>query len=333
MLSVNTKVNYRNTGMLTISASIVLFILFLLFHQNVIRLIETYLSSDNSITANGERELISMFLFGVAALFGIGIVLVKAQNISWRTRMKQAFLQDPLAGTASSRLSPLLVLIISSLIGLLLIISMTFTPRIPALFSALYAKDQGILDLLVSILMAISAGLLGIAVWRLRKNPEFARQRTILSVVYLLMMAAFLFYVGEETSWGQDFFKWQTPEVFSGNVENQTNLHNYFNDYFSYAYIALSSILVVMLVSIWLEVKQRWLPFSRLFLPHPALAGLALLIGFIAIVRFREQELLEEMMATFILFYSLRIFMCFRSVEQIATEQSLSGFEVPATNL
>jgi len=185
--------------------------------------------------------------------------------------------------------------------------------RLQSFYSFFYSKDHGVLDLFVPVTLVISAVLLSTAVWKLWKGPKIAKSRAFLSLVYLSMMTLFIFDAGEEMSWGQDFFKWQTPQMFSGNVENQTNLHNYFNAYFDYGYIALSLLVVIILASVWLELNQRWIPFNRLFLPHPSLIGLSLLIAFVAVVWYPEQELLEEMVALFVLFYSFRIFTCFRS--------------------
>jgi hypothetical protein len=246
-------------------------------------------------------------------LLGIGFGCRKAHDVSWRTKMRQVLLGEPLCRFTRVQPSPHRILIGSPLVGLLLIVSLRLAYRFPSVYLLLYSKDQGVLDLFVPITILISAVLLGIAAWKLWKEPRFAKPRAFLSVVYLFMMGLLFVYAGEETSWGQDFFGWQTPSMFSGNVEGQTNLHNYFNAYFNYGYMALALILVIVLVSIWLEFNQRWLPLNRLFLPHPSLIGLSLLIAFVAIVWYPEQELLEEMMAVFVLVYSFRIFTCLRS--------------------
>lgn len=313
MIRMNAQVDPRKIGILVITASIVLSLIFPFFHHQIVRYFEFYLSSDHKISPNGERDLIATYYLGMVLLLGFGFL--KVQNISWNGKMRQIFLGEPLyRPTPVQPPLPRLTLILSSLVGLLLIVSMRFvSPRFPPLFQFLYAKDHGVFDLLVPITMVISAVLLSTAVWKLWKEPKSAKLRAYVSGVYLFMMGLLIVYAGEETSWGQDFFGWQTPTVFSGNVEGQTNLHNYFNAYFDYGYIALSLVLVVVLLSVWLEYNQHWLPFNRLLLPHPSLIGLSLLIAFVAIVWYPEQELLEEMMAVFVLFYSFRIFTCFRS--------------------
>jgi hypothetical protein len=296
-----------------IAVSIVLTIVYLLYLPQIVRFMEYYLSSDHQITSNGIRELVSTFFFGMVLVLALGVGFLKAQDLPWRTHMRQVFLGEPLCRCKPIQPSPGFILIVSSLVGLFLIASMRLAYRFPSLYTILYYKDYGVIDLLVPASMLISAVLLSTAVWKLWKEPKVASSRNYLSIVYLIMIVAFVFYAGEEISWGQDFFRWQTPQLFSGNVENQTNLHNYLNDYFNYGYVALSLVLVVILVSIWLEFDQRWLVINRLYLPHPSMIGLSLLIAFVAVVWYREQELLEEMVAVFALLYSIRIFTCFRS--------------------
>jgi hypothetical protein len=308
-----THVDIRKFGILLIIMSFILSFVYPIFRQPIIRLCEQYLSSDHQITPNGMREFISTYYFMIGMLIVIGFFLIKVQKDYWRKRIKHIFLDEPLCPGNAVRPSPRSLLTISSVVGLFLILSMRLAYRFPFIYPFLYKKDYGLIDLCVPTIMIISAVLLGVAVWKLWNGQSLIKYRVMLSVVYSILVFLFVFYAGEEMSWGQDFFRWQTPAIFSGNVENQTNLHNYFNAYFNYGYIALSLILVFVFASVWLEFNQRWLPLGRLVLPHPSLIGLSLLITFVSIVWFPEQELLEEMMAAFVLFYSLRIFTCLRT--------------------
>jgi len=306
-------IDQRNIGGLIIAVSTILFASYLPFQHQIIRFFELTFSSDQHITPHGVRELTSIYFFAVVLLFGIGFILIKAQNETWLSRIKQIFLEEPLCCFEPVRPSNRVILIVSLLTGIFLVINMRLGYLFPSIYPFFYAKDRGMIDLFVPVTMIISGLLLWTAVWRLWKEPEITSHRSFLIVPYLIIMVLFFFDAGEEISWGQDFFRWRTPNVFSGNVENQTNIHNYFNAYFDYGYIALSLVMVVILVSVWLEFNQRFLPFNRLFLPHASLIGLGLLIAFVSVVWYNEQELLEELVASFALFYSLRICICFRS--------------------
>jgi hypothetical protein len=300
-------------GMLMIVVGTILTITYLIFDDQIIRTAELYLSSDQQLTSNGKRLVASTYCFGTVWLLGAGFVLRKAQNATWRNKIKEVFLEEPVAGSKPVQFSPGRVFVISVMVGLFLMISLRLSRPFASIYSFLYAKDRGLLDLSVSLAMLVSAVLIFITVWRIWKADKVIKSHFFLPLFYLFLAVLLVAYAGEETSWGQDFFKWQTPELFSGNLENQTNVHNYFNPYFRYIYAALTLVFIVVLFSAWLEFNQYWQPYNRLILPHPSLIGLSLLIAFVAFVWYREQELLEEMVAAFVLFYSLRIFTLFRS--------------------
>lgn len=55
-----------------------------------------------------------------------------------------------------------------------------------------------------------------------------------------MLAAAALLAAGEEASWGQWYFRWQTPDAWADlNQQGETNLHNLFNTHFELAYVAL----------------------------------------------------------------------------------------------
>jgi hypothetical protein len=297
----------RWIGLCLIAASVVLAAGYPLIMHQIVGMLERFVSPDGAISAEGVRQLDVAFYFLMIALLCAGIAAIKTFDPVWRVLMARIMFGDPLCQSRPPKLSPKYVLSVSVAVGVILIVSMYFTPRAQAVFTLLYAKDQGVLDLLAPASFIVSAGLLIIAFLKFAKSKVVVKQRLLVLLAYLCMTLLFVAYAGEEISWGQDFLHWQTPALFAGNVEEQTNLHNYFNDYFSYGYVALALILPVVAVSIWLEVKQYWLPYNRLLLPHPSLIGLATLIAFVAVVWYGEQELLEELVAVFVLFFSLRL--------------------------
>jgi hypothetical protein len=303
----------RIFGVLFIATSIILSILYPLFDQNMIRLAELVLSADHQINPEGQRQLVSVYYFVLVIVFCIGYYLFKAQDEVWRAELRRVFFEEPLCRTAIVQPTPRLVFFLSSIAGILLILSLRLAYKFTSMYPFLYQKDHGVMDILVPITFTVSVILLSLAVWRIWNDHAFSQYRVFLSVVYTFMALLFIIYVGEEISWGQDFFAWKTSLAFSGNLENQTNIHNYFNDYFDYGYISLSMILVVILVSTWLEYNRYGLPYNRLILPHPSLLGLSLLIAFVSIVWFHEQELLEELTTVFVFFYCLRLNRCFCS--------------------
>jgi hypothetical protein len=301
----------RTAGIILIIAGIASFVIFQIFHSQIVQYLEIIVSADGEITPSGVRQLnLVVYIFtGLVALFGYG--LIKSEDKAWREKMKQIFLSDPIFGTINFKPSPKFMLIASTLIGLFLILHIRLYDADSQIFAILYLED-GVFESLTPILMLISIGLIGFAIPKLRQDAQLVKYRNLVTLIYLFLMLIFFLNAMEEISWGQRIFGWDTPQTFEGNVQDETNLHNYFNRYYLLFYRLLVFFPVVIFIAIWLEIKEKYLEFNRLVLPHPSLIGLGLLIGVVSFIWFKEQELLEEMFAVFFTFYSFRIYNCFR---------------------
>jgi hypothetical protein len=302
------QISKRIFGLLFIIAGSLLFISFQAFHLQIIQLLEFYISADGKITPGGLRQLFYIF---TALLVVLGYGLVKAEDDTWRSRVMQLFLSEPLSSNSEIQPTPKFTLITSTMIGFFLIVHIRLYDPASQLFEILYLED-GIFESLTPVLMVISTVLIGASIPKLRRDPQLVRYRNLLTLIYFFLISLFFLNAMEEISWGQRIFGWETPQTFEGNVQNETNLHNYFNQYYLLFYRLLVLFPVVIFVSIWLELKQRYLIFNRLVMPHPSMIGLSLLIAIVSLVWYEEQELLEELFAVFFLFYSFRIFNYFR---------------------
>ena len=309
------QISKRIFGLLFIIAGILLFISFQVFHLQIIQLLELYISPDGRITPGGLRQLNYVFYIFTALLVVLGYGLVKAEDDTWRSRVMQLFLSDLLSSNSEIQPTPKFTLIASTMIGLFLIVHIRLYDPASQLFEILYLED-GIFESLTPVLMVISMLLIGASIPKLRRDPQLVRYRTLLTLIYFILISLFFLNAMEEISWGQRIFGWETPQTFEGNVQNETNLHNYFNQYYLLFYRLLVLFPIVIFVSIWLELKQRYLIFNRLVMPHPSMIGLSLLIAMVSLVWYKEQELLEELFAVFFLFYSFRIYNCFRFREK-----------------
>jgi hypothetical protein len=241
----------------------------------------------------------------------LGYGLVKVEDDTWRSRVMKLFLSDPLSSNSEIQPTPKFSLITSTLIGLFLIVHIRLYDPASQLFEILYLED-GIFESLTPVLMVISMVLIGASIPKLRRDSQLVKYRNLLTLIYFFLISLFFLNAMEEISWGQRIFGWETPQTFEGNVQNETNLHNYFNQYYLLFYRLLVLFPVIIFVSIWLEIKQRYLIFNRLVMPHPSMIGLSLLIAIVSLVWYQEQELLEELFAVFFLFYSFRIYNYFR---------------------
>jgi hypothetical protein len=73
------------------------------------------------------------------------------------------------------------------------------------------------------LLTSISFFYLFIRENRGQRAPDIKRRRNIF---FLLLGLLFFFGAGEEISWGQRIFNYNTPEVAVSNIQNEFNLHN-----------------------------------------------------------------------------------------------------------
>ena len=77
-----------------------------------------------------------------------------------------------------------------------------------------FVENIQVLFLLFSILILIRVK------FKLKKNKIF-------NIFLILKITALIFYLGEEVSWGQHFFNWETSEWFIiNNNQKETNFHN-----------------------------------------------------------------------------------------------------------
>jgi len=102
-----------------------------------------------------------------------------------------------------------------------------------ARFMALTTED-GVIESLGALSFLVAA-LSFLGCWwlshPLQMKPGFRGSRNLF---YLLLALFFLVCAGEELSWGQRLFGWQTPEILlEKNMQQETNLHNleYFHAY------------------------------------------------------------------------------------------------------
>jgi len=86
----------------------------------------------------------------------------------------------------------------------------------------MHPEGYGVLELLHFF---VPIGALIIALNLL--SNQLVREHRLLTVFIALAALACFYIAGEEMSWGQHFFHWQTPEYWSElNRQDETNLHN-----------------------------------------------------------------------------------------------------------
>ena len=107
---------------------------------------------------------------------------------------------------------------------LILLVIWTFT--IPEMVPEAFLDDLeggGIVEhgTVIFLMGAVFAG-----VWTLIRYRRALPNKLIVAYVLLWTIAA-LFFAGEEASWGQHYFNWESPAIFKHlNKQQETNIHN-----------------------------------------------------------------------------------------------------------
>lgn len=78
-------------------------------------------------------------------------------------------------------------------------------------------------------------------------------------VVFVLLM--------EEMSWGQHLVGWEAGDLFEGNAQEETNLHNFYTYQFEAVYYTVAFAAFVVLPWAWLAGLSRVLPTAAIFVP------------------------------------------------------------------
>ena len=94
----------------------------------------------------------------------------------------------------------------------------------PGFSRAVLSTEQGLIEVATAVLFAASAVVAG---WIARDEHMPRRFRWL----FVLFAIGAIFVALEETSYGQNFVGWKTPDWFlQHNVNSETNLHNLFHN-------------------------------------------------------------------------------------------------------
>lgn len=318
-----TQSQLRRIGIVLAIAGLAITLAFPFFSGQLVNLLENTISPDGDISAGGRQQLAIALLFGCALLTVLGVLLlVYASDGPWKRKIADVIVRDPLFPTGTAAPSPVNVLLFTTLVGVLLTVSMSVIQPENPLFGPLYLED-GVMENLTAAAFIAAAFFTGRAALRAKQDLKNDYPKWLW--MFLALAAVGFFVIGaEEISWGQRIIGWSTPEVFKDtNVQDETNLHNVFNSIFPIVYRFPVVLPLILLAGVWLEAKQKWLTFSRFVLPAFSLFGLSVVIAFVALM-WGHQELLEELAAVFVLFYSYRLYRATRVLKKVE-ETAIAG--------
>lgn len=139
-----------------------------------------------------------------------------------------------------------------------------------------HTQEGRVLSVLTEVLFLATLMLLTVSAWHARRSDR-AGIFGIRPVWMLLAMVAVVFLIlMEEMSWGQHWLGFSTPDAFDKNLQNETNLHNFYTHRFEAAYYSVAALVFVILPYAWPRGVPKFAAGLSVFVPPPAFAVLAL---------------------------------------------------------
>lgn len=304
----------KMVGFVGILLSIIILLSFNSFSSAIIDFSRNYLSQDQNITFKSVL-MIKIFLWVVLSVIFI-ISLTFALNLNNKLfQVLCHFFQlriDQISNICSKKQIDLYILFIGTTAGIAQIILLLIFGETRDKSAQPHTLPEGNLEILFAIILFISIILILYSV-KLSKNidiPILMKRRFVF--ICLLLSGILFIFLAEELSWGQQVFKWNTPDVINAySYQDETNLHNLFNPYMKYIYPFLGTGFFFTLIIIWSYPKMRKAYLFNLLFPHPSLFFLAIMVMLSSFLG-GGGELFEQLMTTFFFLYSYRIYMCLK---------------------
>ena len=112
-------------------------------------------------------------------------------------------------------------------------------------------EENGLIENMQSLLLVTAIFFL----YKARSNYKHVK---IINYFIIIKILALIYFLGEEISWGQQIFNWESPEFFENtNNQQETNLHNISN---------LFNQLPRTFVLIWCGLTSFYVVFSKRFI-------------------------------------------------------------------
>ncbi len=302
----------KSIGIVGVIISIILIINFYDLVVFLTDLSEKYLSKDNSVSP--KTVFILKFCIVTILVFLITLSLLFILDL---TRKIFPFIfsffqisNQLTTNICSKKRLDLYILVIGTVLGIyqiyyLLTFGETFDE-----FAKPLTLPEGTLEKFYALLLLISIIILIISILRIKKELYSPRLRRKIIYSISLISGILLLILGEEISWGQQIFGWDSIDFFNEHsYQNETNVHNLINPFMKYIYIVVGVGLFIVLFIIWLFPKKRESYFFNLIFPHPSLFFLVLIMAFSSFSG-GGGETFEQLFTIFALLYCFRLFMC-----------------------
>lgn len=294
-------------GIIGILTSIIL----IFFYSRIISSISTIvegMTPDKYLEPNKVliiKILFIIFVIIILLLSSLSLLNVKLKpkhyldKIIDTSNVSNFFFKDKLC---TKKQLPFFVFFIGSIISILLHISFLIYGK---------PEHEGVLERFSTPLFLFAGIILLISITQLKNSLLNSNAKKKALILLITISLALIFVYGEEVSWGQQFFGWESSDAFKDlNFQGETNLHNFFNPLFIFAYPIAGVGFFILLFLTWLFPNKNYTYLSKLFLPHPSLFYLVFIMASATFGRLNE--IFEALLALCAFLYSIRIFMCLR---------------------
>lgn len=121
-------------------------------------------------------------------------------------------------------------------------------------FKYWFERELGFIELATPIILVVAI-VYGVRAFLLREYLPVGW----LKIWLALVTAACIYFAGEEISWGQQFFGWQSPEIMQEiNDQQETNIHNVSSWFDQKPRLLLE--LWIIIGGIFVAVLRKWKP-------------------------------------------------------------------------
>lgn len=252
----------------------------------IVRYLEQIFSSDGALD-NATKVVIGLFYLAMIFVIElIGIDILGYLDVKAKIKQYRLFL-------------------LSSTVGIVWIT--VYHLRYVLNINHLYFTEDSIFENITAINFFVSFLVLVFVAQKLSKK-KISSQKLVIAMLLLIAFMS-LFLCLEEISWGQRIFGWSTPELFTENVQHETNIHNYlpWKDFVTLYRIANILLAIIMTSSCWLTFRKKHTYLSGLILPPCDF------IVLILIIMPTDHEIWEELVSILGVFYSMNIYFRVRS--------------------
>ncbi len=139
-----------------------------------------------------------------------------------------------------------------------------------------FVRESEPVSIVTDYVLAAALFALGYAIVKARgsEGQKFLGLRPVWSLS--LMFGVVFLILMEEMSWGQHLIGWSTPETFNANIQNETNIHNFYTHRFEAAYYTAAVLAFMVLPFAWPNKLPNVFSGFSIFVPPPAFAIMAL---------------------------------------------------------